>query len=160
MKLKTKKTLFTEKGFSLVEIIVVLSIMSILSAITIPSFLSGMKRNRFEEMKAILNQYASECLEKYRENENIENIKPDSFQGSQKIKNIGYKFKNNPNCKELFVVPINNDDESLFEFGFYVGSQTGKLLTYGSPSSKYKGALEMCYSWAGIIAITMMLLSI
>ena len=149
MKLKTKKNLFTEKGFSLVEIIVVLSIMSILSAITIPSFFSSMKRNRFEEMKATLNQYASECLEKYRQNENIENIKPDSFQGNQKIKNIGYKFKVNPTCEELFVVPINNDDESLFEFGFYIGSQTGNLLTYGLPSSKNQDALDMCYSWAG-----------
>ena len=149
MNLKTKKILFAEKGFSLVEIIVVLSIISILSAITIPSFFSGIKRNKFEEMKAILNQYASECLEKYRQNENIENIKPDSFQGNQKIKNIGYKFKNNPNCKKLFVVPINNDDESLFEFGFYVGSQSGKLLTYGLPSSKNQDALDMCYSWAG-----------
>ena len=149
MNLKTKKILFTEKGFSLVEIIVVLSIMSILSAITIPSYFSGMKRNRFEEMKAILNQYASECLEKYRQNENIENVKPDSFRGNQKIKNIGYKFKNNPNCKELFVAPVNNDDDSLFEFGFYIGSQTGKLLTYGLPSSKNQDALDMCYSWAG-----------
>ena len=149
MNLKTKKILFTEKGFSLVEIIVVLSIMSILSAITIPSFFSSMKRNRFEEMKAILNQYASECLEKYRQNENIANIKPDSFQGNKKIKNIGYKFKNNPNCEKLFVVPINKDDKSLFEFGFYIGSQTGNLLTYGLPSSKDQDALDMCYSWAG-----------
>ena len=148
MTLKTKKILFTEKGFSLVEIIVVLSIMSILSAITIPSFLSGMKRNRFEEMKAILNQYASECLEKYRQNENINNVKPDSFQGNQKIKNIGYKFKNNT-CTKLFVVPINNNDKSLFEFGFYIGSQTGKFLAYGMPSSKDQDALDMCYSWAG-----------
>ena len=149
MKFKTKKILSTEKGFSLVEIIVVLSIMSILSAITIPSFFSSMKRNRFEEMKAILNQYASECLEKYRQNENIANVQPDSFQGNQKIKNIGYKFKNNPRCKKLFVVPINKDDKSLFEFGFYIGSQTGKLLTYGLPSSKNQDALDMCYSWAG-----------
>ena len=149
MKLKTKKILYAEKGFSLVEIIVVLSIMSILSAITIPSFFSGMKRNKFEEMKAILNQYASECLEKFRQSENIENIEPDSYQGNKKIKNIGYKFKKNPNCKELFVVPINNDDESLFEFGFYIGSQTGKLLTYGLPSSQDQDALDMCFSWAG-----------
>ena len=149
MKLKTKKILYAEKGFSLVEIIVVLSIMSILSAITIPSFFSSMKRNRFAEMKAILNQYASECLEKYRQNENIENVQPDSFQGNQKIKNIGYKFKNDPSCKKLFVVPINNDDKSLFEFGFYIGSQTGNLLTYGLPSSKDQDALDMCYSWAG-----------
>ena len=60
MRLKTKKILFTEKGFSLVEIIVVLSIMSILSAITIPSFFSSMKRNRFEEMKAIFSKKISD----------------------------------------------------------------------------------------------------
>ncbi len=149
MKLKNTKISFNEKGFSLVEIIVVLSIMSILSAVTLPTYFSGIKRNRFEEMKAILNQYASECLEKYRQNENIKNIKPDSFQGNQKIKNLGFKFKDNPRCEKLFVLPIDNNDSSLFEFGFYIGSQTGNLLTYGLPSSKDQDALDMCFSWAG-----------
>ena len=54
MKLKTNKKFLTEKGFSLVEIIVVLSIMSILSALTIPSFFSSMKRNRFERERPFL----------------------------------------------------------------------------------------------------------
>ena len=62
---------------------------------------------------------------------------------------LGFKFKDNPRCEKLFVLPIDNNDSSLFEFGFYIGSQTGKLLTYGLPSSKNQDALDMCYSWAG-----------
>ena len=71
------------------------------------------------------------------------------FQGDQKIINTGYKFSDNPNCSELFVEPINTDDESLFKFGFYIGAQTGKFLSYGEPPSGIKDSLDMCYSWAG-----------
>ena len=133
----------------MVEVIVVLSIISILSVLTLPSFISGIKKNKFEEMKAILNQYATECLENYRQNQKISNVLPDSFQGDQKIKNTGYEFLDNPNCSEISVAPIDNDDESLFQFGFYIGSQTGRFLAYGEPSSSSKDALELCYSWAG-----------
>tara|TARA_B100000886_G_C20426050_1_gene494068 strand:+ start:3482 stop:4474 length:993 start_codon:yes stop_codon:yes gene_type:complete len=149
MNLLIKKISSNEKGFSLVEVIVVLSIISILSALTIPSFIFGIKKNKFEEMKAILNQYATECLENYRQNQKISNVLPDSFQGNKKIKNTGYEFLDNPNCSEISVAPIDNDDNSLFQFGFYIGSQTGRFLAYGEPSSSSKDALEMCYSWAG-----------
>tara|TARA_Y200000002_G_scaffold339705_1_gene309838 strand:- start:10921 stop:11916 length:996 start_codon:yes stop_codon:yes gene_type:complete len=149
MNLSIKKISINEKGFTLIEVIVVLAIISILSAVTFPSFFLGLKKNKFEEMKAILNQYASQCLEKYRQNEKIRKVLPDSFQGDQKIINTGYKFSDNPNCSELFVEPINTDDESLFKFGFYIGPQTGKFLSYGEPSSGIKDSLDMCYSWAG-----------
>ena len=138
-----------ERGFSLIEVIIVLSILSILSALTLPSFLSGINKNKFEEMKAILNQYASQCLEKYRQNENITNVLPDSFQGDQKIKNTGYKFLEDVNCSKLSVEPINTDDDTLFKFGFYIGSQTGRFLSYGEPSQGNQDSLDMCYSWAG-----------
>lgn len=149
MKLSIKKISSNEKGFSLVEIIVVLSIISILSALTLPSFFFGINKNKFEEMKAIMNQYASQCLEKYRQNINLINVLPDSFQGDKKIKNTGFKFLDDPNCSELSVEPINSNDDSLFRFGFLIGTETGRFLTYGQPSSGNKDSLDMCYSWAG-----------
>jgi len=149
MKLSIKKISSYEKGFSLIEVIVVLSVISILSALTLPTYFSGIKKNKFEEMKGILNQYASQCLEKFRNVDDISNVLPDSFQGDQKIKNTGFKFSDEPNCSELFVEPINNDDGSLFKFGFYIGSQTGSFLPFGEPSSESQDSLDMCYSWAG-----------
>ncbi len=149
MKLLITKISSNDKGFTLVEVIVVISIISILSALTLPSYFSGIKKNKFEEMKAILNEYASQCLEKYRLSEDIENELPDTFLGNKKIIHTGYKFVANSNCSNMAIKPINNDDESLFEFGFYVGSQTGRFLSYGKPNPSIQSALEMCYSWAG-----------
>jgi len=145
----TSKKITSENGFSLIEIIVVLMVISILSAVTLPGFISGIKKNRFQEMKALLNQYAAECLEKYRLMETINNELPDSFQGDEKIKHTGYKFSDNANCTELFAEPISNDDTLFFNFGFYIGPQTGTLLTYGEPSPSNQDALDLCYSWAG-----------
>ena len=142
------KNVSSAKGFTLIEIIVVLSVISIISAVTLPAFISGIKKNRYQEMKALLNQYAAECLEKYRLTENINNQLPDSFQGDKKIKHTGYKFSENPSCTKLFVEPISKDDKLFFKFGFFIGSQTGKLLTYGAPLNN-ADAIELCYSWAG-----------
>ncbi len=149
MKKLIPKNISSAKGFTLIEIIVVLSVISILSAVTLPGFITGIKKNRFREMKALLNQYAAECLEKYRLMENISNELPDSFQGDKKIKYTGYKFNDNANCTELFAEPISNDDTLFFNFGFYIGPHTGNLLTYGEPSPSNQDALDLCYSWAG-----------
>ena len=149
MKKLITKNISSAKGFTLIEIIIVLSVISILSAVTLPEFVTGIKKNRFQEMKALLNQYAAECLEKYRLTENINNVLPDSFQGNQKIKHTGYKFNTNPSCKKLFAEPISKGDNLFFNFGFYIGPETGTLLTYGEPASSNKDALDLCYSWAG-----------
>ena len=137
----------------MIEVIVVLSVISILSALSLPSYFSGIKKNKFEEMKAILVNMHLNALRNLVMMKDITNVLPESFKGDQKNK-TGFKFSDEPNCSELFVEPINTDDESLFKFGFYIGSQTGSFLAFGEPSSESQDSLDMCYSWAEVIAIT------
>ena len=68
---------FNNDGFSIVELIMVLSILSTLGVIAIPNVFNTLKLNRIEEAKTYMNLYASECLEKFRAGEDITVNTPD-----------------------------------------------------------------------------------
>ena len=50
------------KGFTLVELVVVIAGLAALASFSIPNFLNSIKLNKIEEAKAIMNAYASDCL--------------------------------------------------------------------------------------------------
>ena len=86
---KNKNT--DNKGFTLVELMIVIAGLATLASFSIPSFLNSMKLNKIEEVKAIMNAYAADCLGKYRIStdpvEFIENATPDQL--DNKIKSLG-----------------------------------------------------------------------
>ena len=139
------------KGFTLVELIVVIAGLSALASFTIPNFLNSIKLNKIEEAKAIMNGYASDCLGKFRIStdpaEFIENETPDELDNI-KLATLGYQIDGEKNkCSHLAIKPANENDEKLFAFDFRMSSD-GLILKTGTPSNN-PNFLNSCRGWAG-----------
>ena len=101
-----------DNGFTLIELVIVIAGLATLMSFSIPNFLNSMKLNKIEEVKAIMNGYASECLGKYRLSTNpvdfIENSSPDQLDNT-KLSTLGYKIVDGKNkCSHLAVIPSND----------------------------------------------------
>ena len=62
MRLNPKK----HSGFTLLELIVVLAGLGILSSLAIPNFIKLLDSNKVDEIKALLNSAAADCLQNSR----------------------------------------------------------------------------------------------
>ena len=82
------------KGFTIVELIIVIAGLAALGSFSIPNLLNSIKLNKIEEAKAIMNGYASDCLGKFRiasdTAEFIENATPEELDNI-KLGTLGYK---------------------------------------------------------------------
>ena len=56
-------------GFTLLELIVVLAGLGILSSLAIPNFVDIFDSNNVDEIKALLNSAAADCLQNSRQND-------------------------------------------------------------------------------------------
>lgn len=149
--MKISNTKYSNSGFTLVELIIVIAGLATLSAFSIPSFLNGIKLNRIEEAKAIMNGYASDCLGKFRESSDqadfIENAAPDELD-NEKLATLGYSIDSNKNkCSHLAITPLNENEENIFAFDFRMTSE-GLILKTAIPSNNPR-FLNSCKGWAG-----------
>ena len=139
------------KGFTLIELVVVLAGLVTLASFSIPTFLNSMKLNKIEEAKAIMNGYASDCLSKYRIStdpaEFIEKATPDQLDNT-KLNTLGYQIDGDKNkCSHIAIKPSNSKEKKLYAFDFRMSSE-GLVLKTGTPSSDPK-FLNSCRGWAG-----------
>ena len=139
------------KGFTLVELVVVIGGLSALASFTIPNVLNSIKLNKIEEAKAIMNGYASDCLGKFRistdPSEFIENATPDELD-NMKLATLGYQIDGEKDkCSHLAIKPANENDGKLFAFDFRMSSD-GFILKTGTPSDN-PNFLNSCRGWAG-----------
>ena len=136
-------------GFTLIELVVVIAGLAALSAFSIPNFLNSIKLNKIEEVKALMNGYASDCLGKFRSStdpvEFIENASPDQLD-NLKLSTLGYKIDKNK-CSHLAIKPVNENEENLFALDFRMSSD-GLVLKTAIPSSNPR-FLNSCRGWAG-----------
>jgi len=146
---KNKNT--NNTGFTLVELVVVIAGLAALASFSIPGFLNSMKLNKIEEVKAIMNAYASDCLGKYRIStdpvEFIENATPDQLDNT-KLNTLGYQIDGDKNkCSHLAIKPSNQKEKDLYAFDFRMSSE-GLILKTGTPSDN-PNFLTSCRGWAG-----------
>ena len=139
------------KGFTLVELVVVIGGLSALASFTIPNVLNSIKLNKIEEAKAIMNGYASDCLGQFRIStdpaEFIENATPNDLDNT-KLGTLGYQIDGEKDkCSHLAIKPANENDEKLFAFDFRMSSD-GFILKTGTPSDN-PNFLNSCRGWAG-----------
>ena len=138
-------------GFTLIELVVVIAGLASLSAFAIPSVLNNVRLNKIEEVKALMNGYASDCLGKFRTTsdpvEFIENATPDELD-NLRLSTLQYQIDGDKNkCSHLAIKPLNDEEKDLFAFDFRMSSD-GRILKTGihSDNSKF---LNSCRSWAG-----------
>ena len=151
MKISNLKRENNNKGFTIVELIIVIAGLAALGSFSIPNILNSIKLNTIEEAKAIMNGYASDCLGKFRIStdpaEFIENATPDELD-DMKLATLGYQIDGEKNkCSHLAIKPANEKDEKLFAFDFRMSSD-GLILKTASPSSNPR-FLNSCRGWAG-----------
>ena len=138
-----------EEGYSLIELITVVSVLGILASITIPRIGNIVAYNNIDEAKALLNTLAADCLQKSRLNsENKQNI-DESIVSNKRINPIGFKLDDKAsNCSYFQMLPIENEDNIRFPIGFSVSD--GFLSKFANPTSTDQGSIKSCERWAGV----------
>ena len=98
-----------ENGFSLVEIVIVESILSTLTAISVPNILKTINSNRINEAKILMDSLAAECLRDFRLGKDLSTTSPSTF-SEKKINALGFKKSSNSKCNNFSM-----NRESIFE---------------------------------------------
>ena len=144
---KFNNNILQEEGFSLVEIVIVLAVLSTLSAISIPGILRSIKLSRLDEAKVLMDSYAAECLQEFRLGNDLSNTLPATF-SEKKLNALGYKKLSSSNCAKLSLEPVDSQDSILFKFDFRIGEESGTLIKTAIPALN-TSSLNSCQLWAG-----------
>ena len=135
-------------GFTLLELIVVLAGLSILSSLAIPNVMRIFDFNNIDEVKALLNTAAADCLQKSRLDSSNKDQIDTNILSDKKLNSIGYKIDPGAkNCSYLQLAPTNNEDELRFPIGFAITK--GRVTKIATPTTSDAGSLNACEKWAG-----------
>lgn len=133
----------------MLELIAVLTILSALSAISIPNIQRWVNLSRIDESKAKVNTAISDCLFSLREGKGMDVTKPsEQIISDKSIGTVGYKIKNGKdNCDDFMIEPLSNTENFLYSIGFRT-SELGVITKYAFPANN-QGSLASCEKWAG-----------
>jgi len=137
-------------GFSLLELTVVVVILSIIAALSIPNIFKWIALARIDAVKTLLNSAAAECLQDIRSGQDPQTISPpDSTISNENLGSYGYQIKSTDSkCASFFAVPANEGETFLYELGFKI-SAAGDIVKIAVPASD-SGSLNSCKNWAGV----------
>ena len=142
---------FSPNGFTLLELIVVVTVLGILSSITLPRIGNIISSSKIDEAKALLNTAAADCLQKSRLNEADKDQIDDAIVSDARVNPIGFKIDKNNNadkCSYFQLLPMDEDDNIRFPIGFSVSD--GTLSKFATPTSTNRGSISSCERWAGV----------
>ena len=120
------------KGFTLLELIVVLAGLGILSGLAIPNYMKYLDYARVDEAKSLLNSAAADCLQGLRRkgNERLSESVDENILSNNRLESAGYTFsdiESTSSCGNTLITAISPDDqERMPTLGFTI-STDGKL---------------------------------
>ena len=132
-------------GFSLLELVAVVSILSILAGISIPAFLGFIKSARIDQAKATLNSAIAECLQNYRtdpDNADTATVPESRLAG---LETAGYVVTEGKNkCSDFMIEPKEEDEDYQYSIGFMV--RNGKVEKVAVPATN-EASRKSCEAW-------------
>ena len=137
-------------GFTILELLVVVGVLSILGGITVPKIGNIIESSKVDQAKALLNTAAADCLQKSRLNGTDKDLIDDSIISEELVNQIGYeidKANNGDKCSYFQLVPTNGNDNVRYPIGFSV--LNGSLSKFATPTSTNGESINSCEGWAG-----------
>ena len=135
------------EGYTILELAVVVTTLSILAAIAMPNINKFTKNTRIDSVKAKLNSAASFCLQDIRSGGDPSlplsaDVLSDDF-----LQPDGYKISSNmTSCSSLMIEGAgNNPDPFYYPLGFTISD--GRLTKFSFPLSQ--DSESSCKAWAG-----------
>ena len=139
-----------KRGYSLIELSVVLVILSILASISIPSISKWLKLAKIDESKSLVNSSLAECIQTFRDGTlPADATPPDRVISNERLEPAGYKIKTtDKTCSSFFITPISETEDTLFELGFKI-TASGQVTKISIPANN-SASLPSCKRWAGV----------
>ena len=133
---KAKKILNTkpgEEGFSLVELVVVIAVLAILSAVAIPAFVGVQANARASAVKNGLANGVKECVIRASDNQTVTHTAVNSFPGNYTGYTVGQASGQGDTCYAATATASTTGDSS---FTIVLNAQTGAVTkTCGTASA-------------------------
>lgn len=133
-------------GFTILELVAVVTVLGILSSISIPLIGDIVKSSKIDSVKAKFNSAAAFCLQDIRSGSDpTERISP-SIISDELLQSDGYKLSPDmSSCSSLMAQGLDEDDVYFFPLGFTITD--GRLTKFAFPLSQDND--QGCKSWAG-----------
>ena len=144
------------QGYSILELVTVIAVLSTLASLTLPSVLRIFDFNNIDEIKTLLNTAAADCLQQSR-------LKPNKITHTEtidenKINALGYSLDSSSKpeqgsgdtgakCSFLLLNSTNNSDTIRYSIGFSVFE--GELTKFANRPSADEAGIQSCENWAG-----------
>lgn len=129
----------------MLELVAVVSVLSILAGISIPAFLDFIKSARIDQTKATLNSAIAECLQLTRtdpDNAETAKVPEDKLAG---LDAAGYAVEaGKDKCSDFMLKPKEEGENYLYPIGFMV--RNGKVSKVAIPASD-QGSQKSCEAW-------------
>jgi len=137
------------EGFTVLELVAVVFILTILASFSIPSLFKYTQESRISQAKSLLNAAASECLQMYRSEGIAALSRKPSILEREKLPN-GYTYiLGQDKCRAIAIEDLTDPASLLVTLGMTIDDASGaakvaKWSVFKHPDTKYA-----CEQWGG-----------
>lgn len=139
-----------DRGFTLLELVVVIAGLGILASLAIPNFLRMLEGSQNDEAASFMNTLAAECLQVYRSQGDsaLDKIAPDTL-GRSGVPREFQLEEGFDKCRSIIISPKQKGETTLAAYGFEIKTANGKspyIYKFGRYS--HPDAEQACRNWA------------